>query len=262
MMFFINFRNSEQLQKRFLVKKDLQKFLDQLKREEIQVVILNFTDTSWPVVDFLLPFVDENFVKKTYEDFKQAHNIIELNSLENQVIFRDRSRISRELVTNGIPTPISLESTIDSVIKCTNEFLFIDNKSIPKPFIEKPCNSESHDIKIYHQNGTSTTMQKIKGVNGVNLIRSNHCEPRKGSYIYEQFLEGSQEIKVYVGGDNYFHAETKDIFKGYTLDKNGLEIRQQVELTEAELEMCRKVQKLFNFFLFGFDFLQVGLSKR
>jgi inositol hexakisphosphate/diphosphoinositol-pentakisphosphate kinase len=134
-----------------------------------------------------------------------------------------------------------------------------------KPFVEKPRNSEDHDIRIYYPlkegGGTKYLFRKIKNISS-RFDKNKNGVRSEGSYIYEKFLQTDGfDIKVYAIGTNYFHSEAR---KSPMVDgkvqrrKDGRECRYQVNLTPEEKIICRKIVMIFDQQVCGFDIIRTN----
>jgi inositol hexakisphosphate/diphosphoinositol-pentakisphosphate kinase len=136
-------------------------------------------------------------------------------------------------------------------------------KKIFKPFVEKPCNGDDHNIYIYYPpslgGGHKRLFRKTKNLCSLYIPNEDNIR-RDKSYIYEEFLQTDGfDIKVYTIGPEYAHAEAR---KSPSLDgvvkrsPEGKEVRYPVNLTPFEKELARKIVNIFKQNVCGFDILR------
>ena len=148
-------------------------------------------------------------------------------------------------------------------LKEYEEYIQYDNIKLKKPFVEKPCNGDDHNIYIYypmsHGGGQTRLFRKTKDLSSLYYQDVNNIR-RNGSYIYEEFVQNDGfDIKVYTVGDDYAHAEAR---KSPALDgivertNKGKEVRYPINLTFEEKEIARKIVHIFKQNVCGFDILR------
>ena len=149
------------------------------------------------------------------------------------------------------------------ILKEYEEYIQYDNIKLKKPFVEKPCNGDDHNIYIYypmsHGGGQTRLFRKTKDLSSLYYQDINNIR-RNGSYIYEEFVQSDGfDIKVYTVGDDYAHAEAR---KSPALDgivertNKGKEVRYPINLTFEEKEIARKIVHIFKQNVCGFDILR------
>lgn len=159
---------------------------------------------------------------------------------------------------NNIPKKHSMEEIIEN-----EDFIEYKGKKIFKPFVEKPCNGDDHNIYIYYPpsigSGHKRLFRKTKNLSSLYIPNEDEIR-REKSYIYEEFLQTDGfDIKVYTIGPEYFHAEAR---KAPSLDgvvrrsPEGKEVRYPVNLTPYEKEISRKIVQIFKQNVCGFDILR------
>ena len=99
------------------------------------------------------------------------------------------------------------------------------------------------------------TRDKAKGIQ--TFISKSSKVRRQSAFHYEEYLKDAEEVKVYVGSENLFHAEIRDIHN-VKKDENGQEIRQITELSDKEKIIAGKIQKAIDQRMFGFDMMRSG----
>lgn len=138
-------------------------------------------------------------------------------------------------------------------------------EKIKKPFVEKPFESENHEICIYYPGemggGRKKLFRKVKNVSSEYESKENRIR-RDSNYIYEEYLPTNGfDIKVYTIGPYYMYAEAR---KSPTLDgvvvrnQEGKEHRFPVILTPEEKYICNRIVEEFSQDICGFDLLRAN----
>ncbi|KAI9480575.1 MAG: histidine phosphatase superfamily-domain-containing protein [Benjaminiella poitrasii] len=252
---------------------------------------------NWPGCDFLICFFSAGFPLDKAIEYVKLRRPFVVNDVCMQSLLWDRRIVLAMLDAVGVPTPPRLVISRDGGVKIdpeaahafheisgmdihrvlgkylkntrhyqiSEEGVEVDGAFLPKTFLEKPVDSENHNINIYYD--------KERGGGGRRLFRkignkSSEFDPNlnmpasEGSWIYEAMMitENSEDVKVYTVGPNYVHAETR---KSPTVDglvkrnTEGKEIRYVTELTTEEKAIAAKVSKAFGQMICGFDLLRV-----
>ncbi|KAI7904111.1 histidine phosphatase superfamily-domain-containing protein [Cokeromyces recurvatus] len=252
---------------------------------------------NWPGCDFLICFFSAGFPLDKAIKYIELRKPFVVNDVYMQSLLWDRRIVLAILDAVGVPTPPRLVISRDGGVKVepeaarafhkisgmdihrilgkyvkntkhyriSEEGVEVDGAFLSKTFLEKPVDSENHNINIY--------FDKERGGGGRRLFRkignkSSEFDPNlnmpasEGSWIYEAMMvtENSEDIKVYTVGPTYVHAETR---KSPTVDglvkrnTEGKEIRYVTELTTEEKEIAAKVSKAFGQMICGFDLLRV-----
>jgi inositol hexakisphosphate/diphosphoinositol-pentakisphosphate kinase len=140
----------------------------------------------------------------------------------------------------------------------------VNGVQINKPLVEKPVDSEDHNIHIYYPmsagGGCKHLFRKV-GDRSSDFFPHEHDVRRDGSYIYEEFVvtQGT-DVKVYTVGPDYAHAEARKspVVDGKVQrDSDKKELRFPVILTPNEKDMARRIVEAFKQTVCGFDILRV-----
>jgi len=168
----------------------------------------------------------------------------------------------------GVPTPrfVALSRDGDAPEAALEEFddhIVVGGVRIEKPFVEKPVDSDDHNIHIYYPmsagGGRKRLFRKV-GNQSSQYDADVHRVRREGSYIYEEFVDTQgTDVKVYSVGPYYGHAEAR---KSPSLDgvvlrgPDGKELRYPVILSWLEKDLAFKIYHAFRQTVCGFDILR------
>jgi inositol hexakisphosphate/diphosphoinositol-pentakisphosphate kinase len=219
--------------------------------------ILEEPQEEWPDCDALISFHSDGFPLTKAIAFAQRTKTLQVNHLDSQVAMLDRRRVYEILIHQQIPIPKHAFCnrdgwngvTEDSVLFEADDYIEIDGQRINKPFVEKPNDSEDHNIYIYYPmaagGGSKRLFRKIGDLS--SKFYPHESEVRKeGSFIYEEFLSTQgTDVKVYTVGPDYAHAEARKspVLDGKVIrNSQGKEMRYPVILTPKEKKIARKVR--------------------
>ncbi|KAJ2830841.1 inositol hexakisphosphate and diphosphoinositol-pentakisphosphate kinase [Coemansia sp. 'formosensis'] len=261
--------------------------------------ILDEDIESWPICDFLISFFSAGFPLDKALQYTRLRKPFSVNSLVRQFLLFDRRLVLEMLRHIGVPTPLHLVASRDGgpavhpllrrvveqrmgftlggptaqptgagdiVEEIDEDTLRVGGKTIRKPFVEKPCDAEDHNIYVYyasHQGGGVRRLFRKIG----NKSSEFHAGPqpvrRDGSYIYEEFIDvdNAVDVKVYTVGRDYAHAETRKspVVDGHVRrNSDGKEMRFVTQLTREEREYAHLVSAAFGQRVCGFDLLRAA----
>eukprot|EP00930_Biecheleria_cincta_P096232 TRINITY_DN88106_c0_g1_i1.p1 TRINITY_DN88106_c0_g1~~TRINITY_DN88106_c0_g1_i1.p1 ORF type:complete len:1006 (-),score=185.55 TRINITY_DN88106_c0_g1_i1:431-3448(-) len=238
--------------------------------------ILHAPIEEWPQpVDFLISFFSEGFPLEKAEAYVELRKPHLINDLTAQHLLLDRRRVYGLLSENGIPCPAAIVVERDETGTLigdaaqqfveSDDYIIVGNTKLEKPFVEKPVDSEDHNVCIYYPSsaggGIKNLFRKVGNKSSEYDGESSRIR-RNGTYMYESFLQtGGIDIKVYTVGPDYAHAEARKspVLDGsVNRDKNGKEVRTPVVLTPMEKEIARRVSTAFGQMVCGFDMLRTS----
>lgn len=258
-------------------------------------VILDEPVADWPYCDFLISFFSRGFPLEKAIEYVELRKPYCVNDLPMQQIPFDRRMVLQILDAIGVQTPRRLlrnsndlpvlspsvkrrlEKELNIILKpsdfASHEFEQIDddtirigNKTLTKPFVEKPVNGEDHHIYIYYHSSTGGGVRRLfrKIANKSSEFIPDVVKVRQDkSYIYEEFMQvdNAEDVKVYTIGDQYVHAETRKspVVDGLVVrNADGKEVRYVAELKPLEKEYAYKISKAFGQYVCGLDMLRAN----
>ena len=181
-------------------------------------VLLNEPIQEWPKCDFLISFFSNGFPICKAIDYVNLRRPICINNLPMQQLLLDRRIVLEILDYIKVPTAKRLvcwnrdvpvfHKTVQQAVKRIgfdldkysrmvslatmpdNESVQVGSSVIKKPFVEKPVNSEDHNIYIYYELESGGGVRKLfrKKGNKSSEFKSDEFEIRQGSFVYEEFM--------------------------------------------------------------------------
>jgi inositol hexakisphosphate/diphosphoinositol-pentakisphosphate kinase len=234
--------------------------LNLLEEFEIHILtndqILKQPQTNWPDCDALISFHSDGFPLEKAIAYAKRTEALQVNHLDSQAAQLDRRMVYDILKNQQIPQPKHAfcnrdgwNGAPDSVLVESDDYIEIDGQRIYKPFVEKPANSEDHNVYIYYPSvaggGSKRLFRKIGDMSSKFYPHENTVRRGGGSFIYEEFLSTQgTDVKVYTVGPDYAHAEARKspVLDGKVIrNRQGKEARYPVILTPTEKEIARKV---------------------
>ncbi|KAJ1814497.1 inositol hexakisphosphate and diphosphoinositol-pentakisphosphate kinase [Coemansia sp. RSA 2598] len=256
--------------------------------------ILDEEIDQWPTCDFLISFFSAGFPLEKALQYTRLRKPFSVNSLVRQFLLLDRRLVLQMLRHAGVPTPTHLvvsrdggpdvPATVRRVVEqrlglslssfdheprvemVDEDTLRIGGAVMRKPFVEKPCDAEDHNIYIYYASWQGGGVRRLFRKVG-NKSSEFHPGPASirtaGSYVYEEFVDvqNAVDVKVYTVGGDYAHAETRrsPVVDGHVRrNSDGKEMRFVTQLSPAEREYAKKVSSAFGQRVCGFDILRAA----
>lgn len=284
-----------------------------------ECLLLNEDIDKWPAVDVIIGFHSKGFPLRKAIAYERLHRrALTINSLSDQRVLLSRFDVYRRMDQHSIPTcahillerePPSLENVCEACMEvmlkmgnsktkadsicCTckykdppgfvDEGEYIEYKGIRiyKPFLEKPQDSEDHNVWIYYpsvkgpctetgerpkcsrQEGITKLFRKVDNRSSI-FVEGSFPIRRNGSYVYEAFLqpEGNADVKIYAIFPNYILAEKRKAphIDGVVLrdPETHKEVREVTELTSKERDISNLIWRAFKQRVCGYDFIRSG----
>ncbi|CUG85735.1 Hypothetical protein, putative, partial [Bodo saltans] len=233
-----------------------------LKRfEEFQVfrivafpedLILDAPVEQWPRVDVMISFFSSGFPLHKAVEYAHRHpDVFFLTHPASQQVLLDRRGVYSALKRNNVPTVRYMYCNRDGyhgeppatfVENTEEEYIEVNGERFYKPFVEKPVDSEDHNVFIYYDKsrGGGCRMLFRKKENESSAFDPDRVHVRHdGSYVYEEYIETANfmDVKCYTVGVHFVHAEQRKApcVDGIVLRSvTGKEIREEVQLTAEE----------------------------
>lgn len=253
-----------------------------VKNDELAILVLDGNMLlkeaveTWPKCDCFIAFHASGYPLEKAEVYARLHKPFMINDLAQQHVLRDRRDVYAALVANNIPVPQHVvitadrtprpgEYTPDQIELRGDKLCFKATGAVllKKPFVEKPCSAEDHNVYVYFSapdgGGCQRIFRKSKD-------RSSDYFPGEqplregGSFMYERFIaSGGTDIKVYTVTGLYAHAEGRKspVVDGQVLrDGRGKELRCPILLNASEKAIAKRVVEVFRQNICGLDLLR------
>mmetsp|Transcript_25598 Transcript_25598/g.75672 ORF Transcript_25598/g.75672 Transcript_25598/m.75672 type:complete len:1449 (-) Transcript_25598:644-4990(-) len=235
-------------------------------------VILNQPIEAWPRCDCLVSWHSDGFPLKKAQAYVALRKTHTINDLSMQDVLLDRRLVYRKLKEHNIPVPTHIIVERDGLPEGSDPEGFVEDpdyvqfngQRINKPFVEKPCDGENHNIYIYYPasmgGGVKRLFRKVDNKSSQYDATHPGTIRRDGTYIIEEFLAtGGTDVKVYTVGQSYAHAEARKspVVDGKVLrTPDGKEMRFPVLLSPQEKDIAFRVVQAFGQKVCGFDLLR------
>ena len=256
----------------------MQAFIQKFREDGFDVVIfeeamvMGQPASAWPVVDCAIMFQSKGFpLTKACEYHDLNPDTFFLTDPASQRVLLDRRDFYTAMTRNNIPCSKHVFCNRDGYRGSPNsqvieglDYIIVDGVRMDKPFVEKPCDSDDHDVFIYYpssgRGGCTQLFRKNKNQSSIFVPDCTQVR-REGSYVYEGFVSAKDgiDIKCYTAGPDYVHAEARKapcVDGVVERDDKGKERRIEVILTPDEMMAARKLTKAFRQMVCGFDLLR------
>jgi len=255
--------------------KPMVQILDRLRAyKEIRVnvfeeeMILEQHPSKWPVADCLICFFSTGFPVQKAVQYVELRKPFCINDVASQQALTNRFSVYRMLQQYDLPTPkfviVDREKNPGAVVFECPEYIEYEGVRINKPCVEKPKDADNHHVIIYYaNNGGSRRLFRKTGNRSSRFYPKCNELRKRGSFLYEEFQVGGQDLKVYTIGPAYAHAELRKspTVDGLVIrDPDGKELRRLTKLTDAERAMVRQVVCAFRQNICGFDIIRAGTN--
>jgi inositol hexakisphosphate/diphosphoinositol-pentakisphosphate kinase len=173
-----------------------------------QDMIVNKPVEEWPKCDCLVSFYSKDFPLSKAEEYARLYKPFLINDLAKQWDIMDRIKVYELLKEAGIEQPryvIKRNNDNVNVIEQDDQ-IEINGEVFTKPFVEKPLNSDDHNVYVYFPPSVGGGSQRLfRKVGSLCSLYSSENKIRcNGSFIYEEFIPTDGfDVKVYtVGNEN------------------------------------------------------------
>lgn len=255
-------------------------------------VILEEHIEQWPKCDILIAFFSAGFPLQKAIDYYNLTRPYSVNDLLMQELLLDRRTVLAILDAIDVPTISRLVVSRDrpalsyEAMKlatrnfgvdfyCNEMFklapvdekdgcIEVNQRRMQKPFVEKPADSENHDVHVYYANGTGRKLfRKIENKSSEFFEDMSNIRNDGKSYVYEQYMsmDNAEDVKVYTIGPYNAYAETRrspSVDGTVKRNSEGKEIRSVTELSPEEQDIARRICMAFGQTICGFDLLRVN----
>lgn len=127
-------------------------------------MILHKPVSEWPVVDCLIAFDSSGFPLEKAVDYVDLRKPLEINTVHQQGILRDRYLVYEKLREFSIPTPnyaYVKNHHNPNLFTETEDYILWDGQKIYKPFVEKPVDGDNHNINVYYPRSSGGGIKRL-----------------------------------------------------------------------------------------------------
>lgn len=206
--------------------------------------ILNSPVENWPCCDCLICFFSSGFPIQKAADYVRLRRPFCINDVPSQVVLNDRFQVYQILQDHQIPTAkfiiVDRKKDHDVEVCEFDDYVTINGVRLNKPLVEKPQDADNHNVIVYYKmsekGGSRRLFRKVGNRSSRYFPKCNKLR-RKGSFVYEEFIEGGQDLKVYTLCGEYGHAESRkspEVDGIVQRDPDGKELRLTTRLTNFE----------------------------
>ena len=151
--------------------------------DEDMILNENIPVSDWPIVHCLICFKSNHFPYQRAVEYVALRKPFCINDVPSQSLLFDRKTTYDLLTSNGILTPRRIcvdrndPNHDESKIIDTPEYVEIYGERIYKPVVEKPFDSDNHNIWIHYGrgNGVKHPPQPLISFLMLSFTGSNNC---------------------------------------------------------------------------------------
>ena len=207
-------------------------------------MILEEPVERWPKCECLIAFFSKGFPLEKAIEYATLRKPFVVNDLQRQYALKDRRLVYETLAKAGVPTPrhvaLNRDSDVEQTLEEYDDYIVVNGTKVEKPFVEKPVDSDDHNIYIYYPmsagGGCKRLFRKIGNQSSQYFADENHVR-REGSFLYEEFVDTQgTDVKVCGGAGHgrdvgqlqtappsvVFHS-FRLIFRRASISRDGLE---------------------------------------
>ena len=167
-------------------------------------MILEEPVERWPKCECLIAFFSKGFPLEKAIEYATLRKPFVVNDLQRQYALKDRRLVYETLAKAGVPTPrhvaLNRDSDVEQTLEEYDDYIVVNGTKVEKPFVEKPVDSDDHNIYIYYPmsagGGCKRLFRKIGNQSSQYFADENHVR-REGSFLYEEFVDTQgTDVKV------------------------------------------------------------------